>query len=40
MLSLYQPMPEQNLACRLAVLYGDDFVPTAVISHRCSGIYH
>lgn len=40
MLNLYQPMPEQNLACRLAVLYGDDFVTTAVISHRCSRIYH
>lgn len=40
MLSLYQPMPEQNLAYRLTVLYGDDFVTTAVISHHCSRIYH
>lgn len=40
MLSLYQLMPEQNLTYRLAVLYGDDFVTTAVISHHCSRIYH
>ncbi len=40
MLSLYQLMPEQNLTYRLTVLYGDDFVTTAVISHCCSRIYH